>query len=199
MFGRSLQWNCRRDQRHRGTEWARPALIWVTASREQILQNSSASIPKTISISRQARLRAELGAERRCTDSALGSLAVHHPEARRAAAALRSAPRTGRRVQILGRDKGPSLDPLTNAWRSRWKITRSTTATSKERFPQGEYGGGTVQLWDRGYWRPMAQRPSGARRRRPEIRAARRCACTAAGCSCACAATASAASARTGC
>ena len=29
------------------------------------------------------------------------------------------------------------------------------TAISKARFRRAEYGGGTVQLWDRGYWAPL--------------------------------------------
>ena len=41
---------------------------------------------------------------------------------------------------------------MTSGWRWRWRIIRWTTAISKAPFPKGQYGGGTVQLWDRGYW-----------------------------------------------
>ena len=41
---------------------------------------------------------------------------------------------------------------MTSGWRSRSRIIRSTTAISKAPFPKSQYGGGTVQLWDRGYW-----------------------------------------------
>ena len=41
---------------------------------------------------------------------------------------------------------------MTSGWRSRSRTIRSITAISKAPFPKGQYGGGTVQLWDRGYW-----------------------------------------------
>ncbi len=34
------------------------------------------------------------------------------------------------------------------------RIIRSSTASSRARIPEGEYGGGTVMLWDRGTWEP---------------------------------------------
>jgi bifunctional non-homologous end joining protein LigD len=36
---------------------------------------------------------------------------------------------------------------------------RWTTATSKAPFPKGQYGGGTVMLWDRGFWEPDPEKP----------------------------------------
>ncbi len=35
-----------------------------------------------------------------------------------------------------------------------WKITRSTTQLLKVLSPAGEYGGGTVMVWDQGTWEP---------------------------------------------
>jgi bifunctional non-homologous end joining protein LigD len=35
-------------------------------------------------------------------------------------------------------------------------------------IPKGQYGGGTVQLWDRGYWIPKAIRTR-AEARRPQV------------------------------
>ena len=51
--------------------------------------------------------------------------------------------------------RGPSLDPPTSGWRWKSKIIRWNTATSRAPSRKGEYGGGTVQLWDRGYWAPL--------------------------------------------
>ncbi len=34
------------------------------------------------------------------------------------------------------------------------RIIRSTTTRSKVPYPQGEYGGGTVMVWDQGTWVP---------------------------------------------
>ena len=60
--------------------------------------------------------------------------------------------------------RGPRSIRRTSGWRSRSRTIRSTTAISKAPFPKGQYGGGTVQLWDRGYWEPEAI-PSAASRR----------------------------------
>ena len=48
--------------------------------------------------------------------------------------------------------KVPRSIPVTGDSPLRSRTTRSTTVTSKARFPKGEYGGGTVMLWDRGFW-----------------------------------------------
>ena len=51
--------------------------------------------------------------------------------------------------------KGPSVDPAVRcASPSRWKTIPSTMADFEGAIPKGQYGGGTVQLWDRGYWTP---------------------------------------------
>ena len=57
--------------------------------------------------------------------------------------------------------KGPRSTRATSASRSRSRTTRSTTATSRAVIPKGEYGGGTVLLWDRGTWEPEGDAHAG--------------------------------------
>jgi ATP-dependent DNA ligase len=45
------------------------------------------------------------------------------------------------------------------------KTTRSTTASSRVSSPRGEYGAGTVLLWDRGTWVPLNPDPEAAYRK----------------------------------
>ena len=86
--------------------------------------------------------------------------------------------------------KGPRSIRTTSGWRWRSRTTRSTMAISKAPFPKGQYGGGTVQLWDRGYLGVRRRSASGASRRATEVHPGGRASCTAAGCWCACATTA---------
>ena len=92
---------------------------------------------ETRELPRQARLREDRRAQRRDRSDAVTAAALRDPEARRPAAALRSAPRTGRRLQVLGGDARPiARSRTTSAWRSRSRIIRSTTAISKARSPK---------------------------------------------------------------
>ena len=50
--------------------------------------------------------------------------------------------------------KGPSLDPGTNRLAMRTEDHPLDYGTFEGTIPQGEYGGGTVMLWDRGRWVP---------------------------------------------
>jgi bifunctional non-homologous end joining protein LigD len=51
--------------------------------------------------------------------------------------------------------RGPSLNPQDKRLAVEVEDRPLECGTSKARFPKGEYGGGTVQLWDRGYWSPQ--------------------------------------------
>ena len=48
----------------------------------------------------------------------------------------------------------PTTPPISGS-RCTSRITRSSTATSRESFPAGNYGAGAVIVWDRGEWVPV--------------------------------------------
>src|ERR1700691_5995162 len=55
--------------------------------------------------------------------------------------------------------RGPSLDPRERRLAVEVEDHPLDYGDFEGTIPKGQYGGGTVQLWDRGYWRPQGRMP----------------------------------------
>ena len=106
----------------------------------------------------EARLPADAGAKWPGSCQAHDPSPLRHPETRCNAPALRFAARAGWRFQILGCDPGPSLDPHDKRLAVEVEDHPLDYGDFEGTIPKGQYGGGTVMLWDRGYWEPDGTR-----------------------------------------
>lgn len=66
--------------------------------------------------------------------------------------------------------RGPSLDPGDKRLAVEVEDHPLDYGDFEGTIPKGQYGGGTVQLWDRGYWRPLGDSPPQAQLRKGELK-----------------------------
>ena len=76
-----------------------------------------------------------------------------HPEARRVPPALRLATGARWRLQILGGDQRPLSRPPDKRLAVEVEDHPLDYGDFEGTIPKGQYGGGTVMVWDRGFWR----------------------------------------------
>jgi bifunctional non-homologous end joining protein LigD len=66
--------------------------------------------------------------------------------------------------------RGPSLSPQDKRLAVEVEDHPLDYGDFEGTIPQGQYGGGTVQLWDRGYWRPLEDKSAAEQLRKGELK-----------------------------
>ena len=95
--------------------------------------------------------------------------------------------------------RGPSLDPADKRLAVEVEDHPLDYGDFEGTIPKGQYGGGTVMLWDRGFWKPDGDPDKMLAKGDLKFDLGRARSCTAAGCWCGCEVTNTKASATTGC
>ena len=91
---------------------------------------------------------------------------LRRPEARCLAAALGLPAGAGRRPEELGGAQGAEPHPGDNRLAMRTEDHPLDYGAFEGTIPKGEYGGGTVMLWDQGRWMPEPARTRARRSRK---------------------------------
>ena len=87
---------------------------------------------------------------------------LRRPAPRRTATPLRLPPRAQRGARELGGPEGRAARARSRrCWRSTSRITRSSYGDFEGEIPQGNYGAGTVEIWDRGTYELVEEKRNG--------------------------------------
>ena len=110
-----------------------------------------------------------------------GGADLRRPAPRRPEPPLRLPARAGRRARLVGRaERASRSSPARRRSRSTSRTIRSSTRPSQGEIPKGQYGAGTVEIWDHGTYELLEEKRDG----QLTVRLARRAAARASGRSC---------------